>query len=219
MLDALARSDNTAMIFISEKLGHELFFEYLQKFGIGKELGIDLQGDRDTPLPTSWRPVETATRSFGQGITVTSLQLVRAVGAVANDGILMKPHIVDAVFDVVTGDTHVVSDAGKEQVITKETAQTLQQMLVFAAENGEAQWTYSKKIPVAGKTGTSQVAEEGGYKEDATITSFIGFSPPHNPDFLLLIKLHEPTTSPWAAETAAPLWYRIAEQISLSLRQ
>ena len=219
MTDALAKSDNTAMIFISEKLGQDLLVAYLKKFGIGRELGVDLQGDRSTPFPTSWRPVETATRSFGQGITVTSLQLVRAVGAVANDGVVLRPRIVTSVFDSVTGETHTIPTHEEERVISQTTAQTLQQMLVYAAEHGEAQWTYSKKIPVAGKTGTSQVAEEGGYKEDATIASFIGFSPPHNPDFLLFVKLNEPSTSPWAAETAAPLWYRIAEQISLSLRR
>ncbi|MDA1079319.1 MAG: penicillin-binding protein 2 [bacterium] len=219
MSEALAHSDNTAMIFIAEKLGHETFREYLQKFGIGRELGIDLQGDRNTPFPDSWRPVETATRSFGQGITVSSLQLIRAVGAVANDGVLLQPQIISSVFDPVTTQTHEVESLAKERVLQEETAVTLQEMLTYAAERGEAQWTYSQKIPVAGKTGTSQVAEEGGYKEEATITSFIGFSPPHNPDFLLFVKLQEPQSSPWAAETAAPLWFRIAEQISLSLRQ
>ncbi|NCN06416.1 MAG: penicillin-binding protein 2 [Candidatus Pacebacteria bacterium] len=217
MREALAKSDNTAMIFINEKMGSEKFVEYLRKFGIGRELGIDLQGDRGTPFPTSWRPVETATRSFGQGITVSSLQLVRAVAAVAHDGKLMKPQIVSAVFDPATGESHQIAPIVEEQVITPDSARILQDMLVYAAEHGEAQWTYSKKIPVAGKTGTSQVAEAGGYKEDATITSFIGFTPQHNADFLLFVKLNEPSTSPWAAETAAPLWFRIAEQIALTL--
>ncbi|PIR60289.1 MAG: hypothetical protein COU68_02785, partial [Candidatus Pacebacteria bacterium CG10_big_fil_rev_8_21_14_0_10_45_6] len=155
MSDALARSDNTAMIFISEKLGNETFVEYLKKFGIGKELGADLQGDRDTPFPTSWRPVETATRSFGQGITVSSLQLVRAVAAVANNGELLRPQIISSVFDSVEGKTHTVQPVVEERVMSTASAQTLQDMLVYAAEHGEAQWTYSKKIPVAGKTGTS----------------------------------------------------------------
>ena len=89
--------------------------------------------------------------------------------------------------------------------------------MVHAAQKGEAQWTAQRDYSVAGKTGTSQVAGEGGYLEDKTIASFIGFSPAQNPKFIMLVKFNEPQSSPWAAETAAPLWYKVADKLHLLL--
>ncbi|PIY80136.1 MAG: hypothetical protein COY80_04445 [Candidatus Pacebacteria bacterium CG_4_10_14_0_8_um_filter_42_14] len=216
MRDGLAASDNTAMMFIVDKLGAENFEDYLHKFGIGDALNIDLQGDTDTIFPKDWRPVELATRSFGQGISISSLQLVRAVSAIANGGEMPALSIIESAYDPATNTTHVTNPGENRRVISPETARTLTEMLVYAAQHGEAQWVFKDTYPIAGKTGTSQVASSGGYEEDATIASFIGFAPPENPDFLLFIKLTEPTTSPWAAETAAPLWHTIAEQIAVS---
>jgi cell division protein FtsI/penicillin-binding protein 2 len=93
----------------------------------------------------------------------------------------------------------------------------MKKMMVEAASQGEAQWTYQPDHTVAGKTGTSQVANPGGYDSTKTIASFIGFAPADQPKFLMLIKLIEPSTSPWAAETAAPLWYTVAEDLYLLL--
>lgn len=217
MSDALAKSDNTAMIFIAEELESDLFKQYLQSFGIGEKLEVDLHGDNNTPFPEKWGPVELATRSFGQGIGTTSLQMAKAVSAIANNGQLMQTQIVESVINP-DGEEIVVKPKKIRQVISDKTAQQVTQMMVHAAKSGEAQWTYSKTHTVAAKTGTSQIpADDGGYKEDATIASFIGFSPPENPQFLMLVKLIEPQSSPWAAETAAPLWYKIAEKLFLSL--
>ncbi len=217
MSDALAKSDNTAMIYIAEEIGSETFKKYLQDFGIGEELGVDLHGDNNTLFPEKWGPVELATRSFGQGISTTSLQMARAVAAIANKGQLMQLQVIESVVDP-NGEEIKVNPKKTRQVISDKTAQQVTQMMVHAAKSGEAQWTYSKTHSVAAKTGTSQIPDEsGGYKEDATIASFIGFAPPENPQFLMLIKLIEPQSSPWAAETAAPLWYRIAEKLFLSL--
>lgn len=215
MTEALEKSDNTAMIFIAEKIGVEKLRNYLKKFGIGEPIGVELQGDRTTPFPTQWGPVELATISFGQGVSTTSLQLVRAVTTIARGGQMVTPRIIKATRDdqreqltpVVTG----------EQVISPETAATVKTMMIAAAEHGEAQWVYSKKFRAAGKTGTSQIAEHGSYNPDKTIASFIGFSPPEKPKFVMLVKLVEPHSSIWAAETAAPLWYRIADQLHLLL--
>lgn len=217
MTDALAKSDNTAMIFISEELGTETFKKYLENFGIGEDLDIDLHGDTTTPFPKKWGPVELATRSFGQGITSTSLQMTKAISAIANQGKMMKPQIISKVINP-NEEEIVVHPKEVREVISPNTANQVTEMMVQAAKSGEAQWTYSKTHTVAGKTGTSQIpAEEGGYKEDATIATFIGFAPPQNPQFLMLVKLVEPQSSPWAAETAAPLWYKIAEKLFLSL--
>ena len=215
MEQALAKSDNTGMIFIAEQLGTDTFVSYLQKFGIGKALDIDLQEDTSTPFRDSWGPVELATTSFGQGVSVNSLQLVRAVGAIANQGKMMKPIIVDKVRDPLSGDTLVTPIQQEAEVVSPQTASTVTSMMITAAQAGEAQWTASKTHTIAGKTGTSQIAVEGGYAEDRTVASFIGFAPPKNPQFIMLVKLTEPSSSPWAAETAAPLWYKIADRLFL----
>ena len=217
MSDALAKSDNIAMIYIAEEVGGDVLKEYLQNFGIGEELGVDLHGDNSTPFPQKWGPIELATISFGQGISTTSLQMAKAVAVIANQGQLMQTQVIESVINP-DGTEIKVEPKKIRQVISEKTAEQVTQMMVHAAKSGEAQWTYSKTHTVAAKTGTSQIpAADGGYQEDATIASFIGFSPPEDPQFLMLIKLIEPQSSPWAAETAAPLWYRIAEKIFLSL--
>lgn len=215
--EAVAKSDNTAMIFIAEKLGAESLKNYLGQFGIGEPLGIEIQGDIATPVPTSWRPVELATRSFGQGIVTTSLQLTRAIGAIANDGALMQTRLIHSLYDPITDTSLENPIVELRRVVSSQTAQAMTDIMVNAAQKGEAQWTYRADRTVAGKTGTSQIAAQGGYAKDRTIASFIGFAPAYEPKFVMLVKLVNPGTSPWAAETAAPLWYDIAEQLYLLL--
>jgi cell division protein FtsI/penicillin-binding protein 2 len=217
MTDALAKSDNTAMIFIAQQISKDVFIDYIHRFGIGDPLGIDLQEDTPTPLRERWGDIDLATASFGQGIVTNSLQLVRAVATIANQGKMMHPHIVEAVIDGATGERITTQPYVEREVISPETATQVTRMMIAAADHGEAQWISSPTHTIAGKTGTSQVAIEGGYDEEKTIASFIGFSPPENPQFVMLVKLNEPTTSPWAAETAAPLWYKIANRLFLLL--
>lgn len=218
MEQGLAKSDNTAMIYIAEKLGPDRFKKYLQAFKIGEEIHLDMQEDTSTPFPPKMGPVELATISFGQGISITSMQLVRAISAIANNGTMMQPHIVASVTDPHSDTEVSVEPTQISQVVSPQTAKTVTEMMVTAAEGGEAQWVASKKYTIAGKTGTSQIpSQDGGYKEDATIASFIGFAPAHDPAFVLFVKLVEPTSSIWAAETAAPLWYSVANDLFIHL--
>ncbi len=218
MEDALAKSDNTAMIFIAEQLGAKTFEEYLKKFKIGEEIGIDLQEDTTTPFPEKFGPVELATISFGQGISTTSMQLLRAINTIANQGMMMRPSIIEKVVDEHHQET-IIEPIEEGQVISPKAAQTVVDMMITSAHSGEAQWAARNSYSVAGKTGTSQVpSPSGGYEEDKTIASFIGFAPAHNPAFIMFVKLTEPTSSPWAAETAAPLWYTIADNLLLLLQ-
>ncbi|MBT4124290.1 MAG: penicillin-binding protein 2 [Candidatus Pacebacteria bacterium] len=215
MKEALAKSDNIAMIFIAETLGVDKFTEYLKKFGIGEEIKIDLQDDTSTPFPKKWGPIELATTSFGQGISTNSLQMVRAVSAIANQGIMMRPKILKEVQDYQSNKTIEIKPREERKVISPETAQTMTELMIHSAKHGEAQWIFKDSHTVAGKTGTSQIPIKGGYKENATIASFIGFAPAEKPRFVMLVKLNEPQSSPWAAETAAPLWYRVAGKLFL----
>jgi cell division protein FtsI/penicillin-binding protein 2 len=217
MSDALAKSDNTAMIYIAEKLGAEQFMTYLKKFKIGLPTQVELQEDTSSAWPEKWDHIELATRSFGQGIQVNSLQLLRAVASIANNGQMMKPSIIDKVVDPVSRQEIPVPPQPEGQVVTPQTAKIVSQMMEYAAKKGEAQWISSTKYSVAAKTGTSQIPEKGGYSADKTIASFIGFSPVEQPKFIMLVKLIEPQSSIWAAETAAPLWYRVADKLQLLL--
>jgi cell division protein FtsI/penicillin-binding protein 2 len=204
------------MIFVAELLGQEKFSEYLKKFGIGQNLALDLQDDSSTYFPKKIGPVELATISFGQGISTNSLQLMRAVNTIANKGILLEPKIIEKVYDHQLQEEIQVDRQIGERVISAETAALVTEMMVSAAEHGEAQWIASKRYKVAAKTGTSQVADPaGGYKSDETIASFIGFAPATDPQFTMLVKLENPKSSPWAAETAAPLWYKTADKLMI----
>ena len=206
------------MIFIADLLGKDLFVDYLKKFKIGEEISIDLQDDSYTPFPQKLGPVEIATMSFGQGISTNSLQLIRAVNTIANGGVILEPQIVEKVYDHQTKQ-EILSEIEKgEQVISPETAQTVTEMMIESAAHVEAQWIASEKYNVAAKTGTSQIPDpNGGYKEDETLASFIGFAPATDPQFTMLVKLENPQSSPWAAETAAPLWYRVADKLMILL--
>ena len=215
--DALAQSNNVAMIYVAETMGAGTFVDYLHRFGIGEALHLDLQEDADTPFPDKWGPIELATSAFGQGISTTSLQMVRAVNTIANRGVMMQPKILAKVIDHQTNKEITLPDREVRRVISAETAQIVTEMMVNAAKHGEAQWIFKDTHTIAGKTGTSQIPIAGGYKLDATIASFIGFAPANNPEFIMLVKLIEPRSSPWAAETAAPLWYRIGEKLYLLL--
>ncbi|NCQ65473.1 MAG: hypothetical protein AUJ41_00695 [Candidatus Pacebacteria bacterium CG1_02_43_31] len=215
--DAIAKSDNIAMIFVAEKLGIDKFKDYLHKFGVGEELKIDLQEDKSTPFPDQWGDVKLATTSFGQGLVVNTMQVLRVFATIANGGVMMRPTIIDNVKNPTTGEIIVNQPIEERTVISKKTADTVTKMLISSAEHGEAQWTASKSYITAGKTGTSQVVTENGYDNEKTIASFVGFTPPENPKFVMITKLVEPTVSPWAAETAAPLWYKIANKLNLLL--
>lgn len=211
MNQVLERSDNTGMIFAANKLGKDAFVRYIKAFGIGEPTNIDLEAETIPHLRDKWGEIDIATGSFGQGLAVTSMQMLRATAAIANGGKLMEPHVVD---QVITQD-RTISIAPKvdRQVITPQTAQALAQMMEVAALHGEAQRAAPKGYRIAGKTGTAQIPIAGHYDENKTVASFVGFAPTDNPKFAMIVKLREPQSSPWAAETAAPLWFSIAKDL------
>jgi cell division protein FtsI/penicillin-binding protein 2 len=209
--EILMRSDNTGMVFIANKMGQETFLKNLDNFGIGLPTGIDLQREAIAPLRSSWANIDIATGSFGQGLAVNSLQMVAAVGALANGGNMMQPQVVDYLVEegkVIDREPKILS-----RPVSPETAKIMTQLMVDAASEGEAKWAIPKGYRIAGKTGTAQVAIAGHYDASKTIASFIGFAPAENPRFVMLVKLQEPLSSPWASETAAPLWVDIAKKI------
>ncbi len=213
MTDVIVQSDNVGMSFVGQKLGADRLYDYLYKFGFGQKTGIDLQGETPSKLRQkgTWNEVDLATASFGQGIAVTGIQMIRAVSVIANGGYLVTPRVVD----FVNGEgwkEKVESDA-PTRIISQKAASEMTQMMVEAANSGEAKWCKIPGYAIAGKTGTAQIAVEGHYDENNTNHSFIGFAPAVNPKFVMLVTLNSPQASPWAAETAAPTWYLIAKDL------
>ena len=213
MVDVIVHSDNVGMSFVGQKLGADALYDYLDAFGIGKVTGIDLQGEGAPKLRDrgTWNVVDLAVASFGQGIAVTPIQMVKAVGAIANGGVMYTPQVVDKL-EGVGWEEDVKPEEGT-RVISKKAADEITSMMVLAASSGEAKWTHLRGFKVAGKTGTAQIPISGHYDQESTIASFVGFAPANDPKFLMLVTLREPVSSPWASETAAPLWYQIAKDL------
>ena len=208
MTEVLEKSINTGAVFAESQVGHETFLKYIEKFGFFEKTGIDLQGEVfsiNEELKKGYE-VNFATASFGQGIAITPIQLVRAFSAIANGGKLIRPYIVENSQNKI--------DEGENFVISRNTASQLTTMLVSVVdvENGFAK---RAKIPgyyVAGKTGTAQVAEGGVYLPNKTIQTFVGFAPAFDPKFLILIKLDNPKTKT-AEYSAVPMFGELAKYI------
>lgn len=216
MMEVIQNSDNTGMVFAGQKLGLKRMLSYLDRFGIGELTGIDLQGEAPAILrePDSWYKIDLATASFGQGISITPIQLISAFSAIANKGIRMEPHVVDK---IETGDGRIIPVAEKvlAKPISSATAKIMTEILVNAVDKGESKWAKPKGYRIAGKTGTAQIPIEGKYDPNKTIPSFIGFAPADDPKFIMLVVLDRPTTSIYGSETAAPLFFSIAKKLLL----
>ena len=152
-----------------------------------------------------------ATASFGQGITVTPLQMVVAYAAIANGGILKKPMIVEEVRHA-DGSKEERHTTDVRRVMEAKTSRLLGAMLISVIEHGHGQRAAVPGYYIAGKTGTAQVPKKdgAGYEEDITIGSFAGFGPVENPRFVMVVRIDHPRTTPWAETTAAPLFGEIA---------
>lgn len=225
--DIITNSDNVGMIWVAEKLGKDKLFEYLERFGIGKVTGVDLQGEVKGKLKDEgeWGLIDLATISFGQGVAVTAMQMVRAVAAIANGGRMPAPRVVDRI--ISQGKEYQIPFQKPSQVVSAESARQTAEMMVNAAAKLQAEWAKLAGFRVAGKTGTAQIPIAGHYDPEKTIVSFIGFAPAFaparggasagkpadNPKFVMLVSLREPKNLPWGSGTAAPLWFSIARDL------
>ncbi len=214
MTDVLVESLNTGAIFASREVGPVAFEEYVKKFDFGEKTGIQVNSEAngDISALADHKDIYTSTASFGQGITVTPIQLLAAFGAIANGGALVKPYIVDQIMQsngvVVKTDPVTV-----RQVISSQTATTLSAMLVKVVQGTHGKRAGVPGYYVAGKTGTAQIARKDGpgYESDLTIGTFVGFAPVSNPRFVMLVKLDKPHDVRFAESTAAPLFGDIAK--------
>ncbi len=214
MTQVLEKSSNPGMVFVGRSLGLDRLYGYIQRFGFGEKTGVDLEGEEAANLrpQKDWHEIDLATASFGQGIAVTPLQMLRAVAALANAGQLMEPHLVKKIIDP-QGKTIETQPKKIGQVVSPATAKVVTEMMINAVDQGEAKWAKPPGYRIAGKTGTAQIPVAGHYDTTKTIASFIGFAPADNPKFVMLTILREPSSSQWGSETAAPLFFSIAKEL------
>lgn len=216
MTDVLMHSSNVGMVFVEKQLGKEKFLNALKNFGIGESTNVDLEDESAPELrpEKDWHEIDLATASFGQGIAVTPLQMVRAVSSIANGGYLMEPHVVKSIA-IAGGKITQIPAKKTRQVMSKKTAEEVTEMMVVSVDQGEAKFAKPQGYRIAGKTGTAQIPVEGYYDDKKTIASFVGFAPADNPKFVMLVTLREPSSSQWGSETAAPLFFNIAKDLFL----
>jgi len=189
----LARSQNAGAVFVASKLGAGDLNSYLQAFGFGQRTGVDLSAETGgivRPL-AEWYPVDLGTISFGQGLSVTPLQLAAAYAAIANGGTLYQPYVVASRRDA--DGEHRTAPVAVRRVISEETSRTLVTMLTATVDIGIANAASLKGYSVAGKTGTAQIpSDDGSYVDDAYISSFAGFVPAIDPRMVVVVVLEKP---------------------------
>src|SRR3989338_8745510 len=213
MTRIIEKSSNVGMVSIGQQLGQKKMYSYLKKYGFGQASGIDLQGEATGFLKPAdaWYPIDFATVSFGQGIAITPIQMLRAFASLINGGKLLKPFVVQK---IASGEKEKKIEPKVEaRIISARTSEIIKKMLLSAVENGEVRWAKPDWYKIAGKTGTAQIPIEGHYDPTKTVASFIGFAPVSEPKFLGLVILREPQSSPWGSETAAPLFFEIAKEL------
>jgi cell division protein FtsI/penicillin-binding protein 2 len=214
--DILVHSLNVGAAWLSTQLGTDVYYRYLLAFGIGRPTGVDLAGEAAGQLwlphdYEHWHDSNLGTNAFGQGLAVTPIQMIAAVATVANDGVRLRPHIV-ARRIAPDGTTFRFQPLVEAQVVSRETARAVTEMMVQAVEVGMPRARVDG-YRIAGKSGTAQIPIPGGYDQEATITSYVGFGPVPDPQLIVLVKLDRPRTSSWASDTAALTFRRLASRL------
>ncbi|MFC1721893.1 peptidoglycan D,D-transpeptidase FtsI family protein [Patescibacteria group bacterium] len=214
--EAIENSDNVVLAKIAQTTGPDIISDYFDKFGFRELTGIDIAKESENYIKPAdeWKEIDVATSGFGQGLTVSPIQLITAISAFANNGKIMRPHIVQAI-ESPDGEVQEIKPEFVRQAVTGKTALTMSSIMRSAVANGFASPADIEGYEIAGKTGTAQVAAEGkkGYDENKKIVSFVGF-PVDNPVFIMLVKIDNAKGDYVAGATvAAPLFKDIAEFI------
>jgi len=214
--EALAKSLNVVTAQVADKVGRDHFYQYVRRFGFGERTGIDLAGEvpglLKTPGHELWSLSDLGTNSFGQGLAVTPLQMVNATAAIANQGMLMRPYVVEA---RIEGEEVLYTEPEMlGRAIKPETARDMTEMMIETVDSGNIA-ARVQGYRIAGKSGTAQIPDVGGYMKDATIVTFVGFAPADDPQFVLLVKLDQPdpAISQWAAYTVAPIFAQVSRRL------
>ena len=219
MVGCLQHSLNVCMTWLATQLGPQNFYGYLNRFGFGSLTGLDMAGEAagrlKVPGDADWYPVDLGTNSFGQGVSVTPLQIMAGASAIANQGHMATPHVLYAMLR--DGHQFNVPSQYAGSPIKAETAATLTGMLATSLEN-ESSVALVPGYRVAGKTGTAQIPTPYGFYDfSQTNASFIGWGPVDDPQFMIYVWLERPITSIWGSETAAPVFSEVAQKTVILL--
>ncbi|MBA4395926.1 MAG: penicillin-binding protein [Syntrophus sp. (in: bacteria)] len=217
--DIIKYSSNIGCVKISERLGKEKFHDYIMRFGFGQKTGIDLPGETAGLLRPvrNWTRVDTSTIAFGQGVSVTAIQLISALSAIANQGVLMKPYIVRGLVDKQGQIIKKYDPTPVRQVVSPQTARRMATLMsrVVSDQDGTGKNARIENVNIAGKTGTAQKFDFARrvYSSERVRTSFMGFFPVEDPQVAILVVLDEPQRDKWGGVASAPVFKNIAEQI------
>ena len=215
--EALAKSSNVGAIKMASALGPQRFYDYLKAFGFGGKTGIDLPGESSgkLPHPSQWSGRSLSSIAMGQEISVTPLQLVSAMSAIANGGHLMKPYVIASILDQHGNPIQVNGPQKLQDAIVPKTAAMMAQILELVVEQGTGRQAKLEEYRVAGKTGTAQKYDQvaGAYSSTNVIVSFLGFAPVEEPRLTMLVMVDEPHVGKWGGEIAAPVFKKIAERV------
>lgn len=211
--EVLQNSSNPGFVEIGRRLGKERLYQYIQDFGLTKKTGVDLTGESSGIMfdYDKFNEVEQATVAFGQGISVTPIQLVRAVCACVNGGQLYKPYIVNKVYNSKTHEVVVENQPEKiRQVITSDTSAKVRDAMEGVVTDGGGKNAYIDGYRIGGKTGTAQRAINGTYAGNGYILSFLGVAPIDNPQIVLYLAMDNPKKCvQYGGTTAAPIARKI----------
>ncbi|MRS12512.1 MAG: penicillin-binding protein 2 [Actinobacteria bacterium] len=211
LTEIVTNSSNVGSVKLGLALGPEGLYDYLDRFGLTEKTGVDFPGEAKGWLPTTdqWSASTIATVPFGQGVSVTSLQLARALSAIANGGSLVTPHFLRQVPD----SPEIALDWSTESAIKPETAGAMRAVLTDVVNEGTGSAAAVPGYQVAGKTGTAQKARtdgQPGYAEGKYVASFSGFIPAENPSILIVVTVDEPSNAIYGGTVAAPTFARLA---------
>ena len=213
--EAVENSCNPVFVELGQKMGAETFYDYINGFGFSDVTGIDLPGEGKSIMYSlnNVGPVELATISFGQSISVTPIQLINAVSAIANDGKLMKPRIVKELIDTEGNIIHRYEETMVRQVISKKTSQDLREIMEAVVSEGSGKGAYIPGYRVGGKTGTAQKVVDGRYATGVYVSSFIGIAPSDDPRLAVLAIVDEPRGySQYGSVVGTPIAKEILEE-------
>ncbi len=215
--EVIKYSSNIGASKIAQHLGKDRFYQYIRKFGFGQLSGIELPGEVSGCVPPSsqWRDINLGTISFGQGISVTALQVVAAYAAIANGGVLMRPYLVKRIQDEQGRVIQETVPQAVRRVLSERTARLLKDMLVTVTQQGgTGQKAGVEGFEVAGKTGTAQkIAAHGRGYSDKCMSSFVGFVPAQDPKLTIIVVIDEPRGVTYGGVVAAPAFSKMAQQI------
>ncbi len=205
-LEGVARSSNILFINLVEAMGHDVWKDYMDGFGISQKTGVSLPYEQAGSNPYN-HPLQAVTTGFGQGVSVTPVQMLQAFSAIANDGQMVKPKLIDKTEDSETGEEEKIEPVLKDSPISPETAQTTLNYLRQATEMDVAVARFYRKdeFPIVAKTGTAQVSdpETGGYKPNEFIYSVAAMLPADDPQYIVYITVQDPQLTPDAAYGSA----------------